>query len=177
MSEKTRALPYLIAIAALTFLSPVDAGEIAATAPRINYMTLTPTGITNSLGNPIYSLNLYANGQLIASYPSVAGRARTQNRNRHRGGTEAPLPDGEYKVARNVVPGTIVEAGRVFLPIYPRFTTGRASLGIHYDPSYEKRNGEDGTSGCIGLTNERDLYGVLNYVRTYPPAFLQVDIQ
>ncbi|MHC5720642.1 MAG: L,D-transpeptidase, partial [Nostoc sp.] len=64
-----------------------------------NYMTLTPTGEKNLLGNPLYELNLFANGQLIGKYRSVSGRAYTQTRDRNRSGTEAPLPDGIYKVA------------------------------------------------------------------------------
>ncbi|WP_375453021.1 hypothetical protein [uncultured Nostoc sp.] len=45
-----------------------------------NYMTLTPTGEANSLGNPLYELNLFANGQLIGKYISVSGRAYTQTK-------------------------------------------------------------------------------------------------
>ncbi|CCI05967.1 hypothetical protein MICAD_1440022 [Microcystis aeruginosa PCC 7941] len=47
----------------------------------------------------------------------------------------------------------------------------------HYDPSFEKPNGEDGTSWCIALTNRADLDQVLNYVRTYRPQYLEVNIQ
>lgn len=57
------------------------------------------------------------------------------------------------------------------------FQTGRSALGIHYDPSFEKKNGEDGTSGCIALKNKSELNKVLNYVRTYRPKYLQVNIQ
>ncbi|OKH22787.1 hypothetical protein NIES593_11735 [Hydrococcus rivularis NIES-593] len=142
-----------------------------------SYMTLTPTGLTNTLGNPLYELRLYANGQLRGTYTTVSGRAYTQNRNRHQAGTEAPLPDGIYKVAKTSVAGTIAEAGDRFLAIQPLFRTGRSALGIHYDPSFEKNNGEDGTSGCIALTNRRDLDLVLNYVRTYQPQYLEVNIQ
>jgi hypothetical protein len=142
-----------------------------------SYMTLTPTGQTNALGNPIYELRLYVNGNSVGTYNTVAGRAYTQNRNRHQAGTEAPLPDGRYQVARTSVAGTIPEAGHRFLAIQPSFRTGRSALGIHYDPSFEKNNGEDGTSGCIGLTNRLELDEVLNYVRTYRPQYLEVKIQ
>lgn len=84
-----------------------------------NYMKLIPTGKRNALGNPLYKLYLYANGQEIGAYYTVSGRAHTQNKNRHRAGTEAPLPDGEYKVYRTPIPGTIAEAGDRFLPIQP----------------------------------------------------------
>lgn len=151
--------------------------NLTTAASSASYMTLVPMGLTNTLGNPLYELRLYANGQLVGTYKTVVGRAHTQTRNRHQSGTEAPLPDGTYRVARTTVPGTIVEAGDRFLSIEPLFHTGRSALGIHYDPSYEKRNGEDGTSGCIGLTNRADLDLVLNYVRTYQPQYLQVAIQ
>ncbi len=141
-----------------------------------SYMTLTPTETTNSVGNPIYTLSLYANGELLGTYPTVTGRANTQNRNRHQEGTKAPLPDGRYEVASSVVPGTHAEVGGRFLPIEPLFPTNRSALGIHFDPSFEKSNGEDGTEGCIALVQEQDLDQVLNYVRTYQPQYLEVNI-
>ncbi|TRU22407.1 MAG: L,D-transpeptidase [Microcystis aeruginosa Ma_QC_B_20070730_S2] len=168
---KQLALLFLLCLA-FVVCSP----KTASTTPD-NYMTLTPTALTNKLGNPLYQLSLYGNGQLIAAYMTVAGRAHTQNYNRHQAGTEAPLPDGKYRVAREPVPGTIPEAGDRFLPIQPLFRTRRSALGIHYDPSFEKPNGEDGTSGCIALTNRADLDQVLNYVRTYRPQYLEVNIQ
>ncbi|EAZ92396.1 L,D-transpeptidase [Crocosphaera chwakensis] len=142
-----------------------------------NYMTLTPTQTKNALGNPIYELRLYANGQLIGTYQTVTGRANSQNRNRHQSGTEAPLPDGQYQVASAEVAGTHPEVGGRFLPIEPLFPTQRYALGIHYDPSYQKNNGEDGTEGCIALTNKPDLDQVLEYVYTYQPQYLDVKLQ
>ena len=142
-----------------------------------NYMTLTPTNTHNSLGNPIYELRLYGNGQLIATYETVTGRTNSQSRNRHQAGTEAPLPDGQYQVASAVVPGTHPEVGGRFLPIEPLFPTGRSALGIHYDPSFQKANGEDGTRGCIALTNKQDLDQVLQYVYNYQPQYLEVKLQ
>lgn len=142
-----------------------------------SFMTLTPTGQTNALNNPLYELRLYANGQLVNSFLTVSGRAQTQFRNRHQSGTEAPLPDGRYTVAKSVTPGTIAEAGDRFLPIRPQFKTGRTDLGFHIDPSFEKNNGEDGTSGCIGLISRDNLDNLLSFVRTYRPQFLDVKIQ
>lgn len=141
-----------------------------------SYMTLVPTGQTNVLNNPLYELRLYANGQLVNRFITVSGRTHTQNRNRHQSGTEAPLPNGRYKVSKTVVPGTIVEAGDRFLPIQPLFRTGRTFLGFHVDPSFEKKNGEDGTSGCIGLVSRQDLDQLISFVRTYQPQFLDVKI-
>lgn len=151
--------------------------QLVAKNNRTSYMKLTPTSRTNRLGNPIYFLEFYVNGQLISKYDTVAGRSHTQNKDRHKSGTEAPLPDGRYTVAKTPVPGTIREAGKLFLPVYPSFQTGRSALGVHYDPSYEKNNGEDGTSGCIGLTNQADFNKLLNHVRAYQPQYLTVDIQ
>jgi hypothetical protein len=140
-----------------------------------NYMTLEPTGQTNSFGNPLYNLKLFANGKSI-TYTTVSGRFNTQNRNRNLAGTEAPLPNGRYSVAKHYIAGTHPEVGGRFLSILPQFSTGRSALGIHYDPSYEKSMKDDGTSGCIALTNRSDLDKVLNYIQTYQPKFLNVQI-
>lgn len=144
---------------------------------RANYITLESEGKFNGRGNPIYKLRLYIKGIETRSYDTVSGRTHTQNRNRNKAGTEAPLPDGKYKVARTPIPGTILEAGDLFLPIQPLFWTGRSALGIHYDPSYEKANGEDRTSGCVALTSKKDLNDVLEYVRTFKPKYFEVNIQ
>jgi hypothetical protein len=53
----------------------------------------------------------------------------------------------------------------------------RTALGIHYDPSYNKRNGEDGTSGCIGLTSQDDFNQILSFVETNRPKTLIVNLQ
>lgn len=151
--------------------------NLAINSNQTSYMKLLTSGTTNKLGNPIYILNFYVNGQLIKTYQTVTGRVHTQHRNRHKSGTEAPLPDGRYKVAKTPVPGTIREAGNLFLPIQPLFQTNRSALGIHYDPSFEKDNGEDGTSGCIGLKSQAELNEFLNDVRQYQPRYLTVDIQ
>lgn len=141
-----------------------------------SYMTLTSTGSSNALGNPLYQMNLYANGRLLHTYVAVSGRAHTQKRNRNKSGTQAPLPDGRYSVAKSAVPGTNSEVGGRFLHIQPLFSTGRSALGIHYDPSFEKSNGEDGTEGCIALSKKQELSNLLNYVRTYRPKYLEVNI-
>ena len=71
----------------------------------------------------------------------------------------------------------MVEVGGRFLPVYPRFSTGRTALGIHYDPSYNKGNGEDGTAGCIGLSSRQNFATLLSFVETHKPQLLIVDIQ
>lgn len=141
-----------------------------------NFMTLTPTGQTNTLNNPIYKLSLYADGKLVDSFITVSGRTFTQAKNRHQSGTQAPLPDGKYTVGSSTIPGAIAEAGEHFLPIQATFKTGRSDLGFHVDPSFEKSNGEDGTAGCIGLTTKEDLDKLLSFVDTYKPEFIDVQI-
>ena len=141
-----------------------------------NFMTLTATGQTNTLKNPLYKLRLYADGKLVDSFTTVSGRTFTQTKSRHQSGTEAPLPDGKYTVANSTIPGAIAEAGEHFLPIQATFKTGRSALGFHVDPSFEKSNGEDGTAGCIGLTSTEDLDKLLSFVDTYKPEFLDVKI-
>lgn len=135
-----------------------------------------PEGRKNNLGNPIYKLEAYLNGKQYYSFDAVTGRAFTQNRPRHQSGTEAPLPNGTYSVSSKTIPGSIYEAGETFLPVYPQFQTGRSALGIHYDPSFNKNNGEDGTSGCIGLTEKTHRDQINSFVTQYHPQLLIVDI-
>jgi hypothetical protein len=161
---------------------------LAQTSPDLSISYLPPSCNTclrlikdpadrkNSLGNPIYKLEAYLNGKPYYSFDAVTGRAFTQNRQRHQNGTEAPLPNGNYSVNRNTIPGSIYEAGATFLPVYPQFKTSRTALGIHYDPSFNQNNGEDGTSGCIGLTNKQDRDKINNFASQYHPQLLIVDI-
>ncbi len=145
--------------------------------PCNNCLHLVPSGMTNRQKNPIYLLRVYHQGKLLYTFETVAGRYFTQNRNRHQAGTEAPLPDGNYRISGHSVPGTLAEVGGRFLPVYPQFSTGRSALGIHYDPSYNKSNGEDGTAGCIGLSSRQHFATLLSFVETYKPQLLIVDIQ
>ena len=140
-------------------------------------LKLTPTSKKNAVGNPIYQLDLFVNGKRIKSYETLTGRHDTQQKDRHVSGTEAPLPNGKYLVFHNIVPGTHPEVGGRFLPIEPLFTTGRSALGFHYDPSYEKTNGEDGTAGCIAFTNREQLDNFLTDLNMHKFQSLIVDIQ
>jgi L,D-transpeptidase catalytic domain len=166
----------------LSYRSPslVFAGETKKTTITCNdclRLVQDDTGRTNNLGNPIYKLEAFSNGQKVYSFDAITGRDYTQNRNRHKSGTEAPLPDGNYTIASKIVPGSIPEVGETFIPIYPKFKTGRSALGIHYDPSFNKNNREDGTSGCIALTNKVDRDAINYFVTLYKPQLLIVDIQ
>jgi hypothetical protein len=133
-------------------------------------------GRSNQLGNPIYTLEAYANGKKYRSFKAVTGTAHTQNSDRDRANSAAPLPDGIYKVSPQIVAGNVPEVGRTFVPIYPQFRTTRSELGIHLDPSFNRSNGNDGTSGCIGLIARADRDAFDRYILQYHPHKLIVKI-
>jgi L,D-transpeptidase catalytic domain len=143
-----------------------------------NYLRLVrdPNKGSNSLGNPIYTLEAYVDGRKYKSFKAVSGTATTQNRDRDIANTFAPLPDGMYRVNNGISTSNIPEVGKTFIAIYPQFETDRSDLGIHQDPSYNKRNGHDGTAGCIGLTSEADRDAVNSFVTKYQPRNLIVKI-
>ncbi len=136
----------------------------------------------NRFNNPIYQLTAYRSD--TASYEfkldAVTGRWNTQTRNRYQSNTEAPLPDGSYSVIPTVVRGTIPEVGGTMVPIFPKSGFNprmrRTALGIHWDPSFDKDPKEDGTSGCIGLTNKEDYQHVRDFILKYRPRSLEVKI-
>lgn len=181
----------LIAISMISFLESCSYINEAASAQQqqqITYQNISPCYTclrlipdpqkrTNQLGNPLYLLEVYLDGQVIYTLDAVTGRAYSQQRNRNVAGTEAPLPDGEYRISNRIVSGAISEVGGTFIAVYPRFRTGRSDLGIHYDPSFNQFNGEDGTSGCIGLTNKADRNLINQFVKNYYPQELIVDIE
>jgi hypothetical protein len=136
----------------------------------------------NRFNNPIYKLTAYRSH--TASYEfkldAVTGRGNTQNRNRYQSNTEAPLPDGSYSVIPTVVKGTIAEVGGTMVPIFPKSGFNprmrRTALGIHWDPSFDRDPKEDGTSGCIGMTNRKDYQLVRDFILKYHPRSLEVRI-
>jgi hypothetical protein len=139
-------------------------------------------GSVNRFNNPVYKLTAYRDRTANYSFQfdAVSGRGFTQSRNRYQSNTEAPLPDGSYSIAARVVKGTIAEVGGTMLPIFPKpgfdSRMRRSALGIHWDPSFDKDAKEDGTSGCIGLTNKQHYYQVRNFVLKYRPRSLEVQI-
>jgi L,D-transpeptidase catalytic domain len=149
-----------------------------------NYLFLGNGTVKNRYGNPIYRLHLCAGGKEEKSYEIVTGRSFTQQKNRNQSGTHSPLPNGKYRISSGLTQGMVVEVGRVsglsvsqpFLPISPMFGTGRSALGIHVDPSYNKDPKEDGTSGCIGLTNPADFKSLWSDINQYQIRDLQVAI-
>jgi hypothetical protein len=143
-----------------------------------NYMRLVrePNRGTNELGNPIYTLETYIDGALDRRFKTVSGTTRSQQADRNIGNNHAPLPDGLYAVSNWVSPSNIREVDGTFISIFPQFKTNRTELGIHRDPSFNKSNGYDGTSGCIGMTTDEDRDAINNFVTKYRPHKLLVDI-
>jgi hypothetical protein len=136
----------------------------------------------NRFNNPIYKLTAYQTkkSNYIFQLDAVTGRSFTQHRNRYQSNTEAPLPDGSYSIAARVVAGTIREVGGTMVPIFPKPgfdpQMRRTALGIHWDPSFDKDEKEDGTSGCIGLTKKNDYHRVRDFILKYRPRYLEVKI-
>ena len=149
-----------------------------------NHLFLGNGTTQNKYGNPIYTLHLCIGGKELKSYEIVTGRNFTQQKNRNQSGTHSPLPNGKYRMSNALTQGMVVEVGKVdglsvrqpFLPISPMFSTGRSALGIHVDPSYNRDPQEDGTSGCIGLTNPADFKSLWSDLKRYQIRDLQVAI-
>ncbi len=143
-----------------------------------NYLMLVkdPSKGNNDIGNPIYSLEAYVNGQRHQTFNVVSGTVNTQNVDRNIGNNSAPLPDGLYEVSNQIISGTLPEVGKTFIGIFPKFETGRNSLGIHLDPSFNQSNGYDGTAGCIGMTTATDRDAINEFVTKYRPRNLVVKI-
>jgi hypothetical protein len=143
-----------------------------------NYLKLVRSSNlrTNDIGNPIYKLETYIDGRRARTFNVVSGTANTQSIDRNAGNNFAPLPDGTYEVSDRVIPGMAFEVGETFIGIFPRFTTNRTGLGIHLDRSFNKRNGYDGTAGCIGITTLADRQAIDDFVTKYRPHSLFVSI-
>jgi hypothetical protein len=143
-----------------------------------NYLRLVrdPSRGTNDVGNPIYILEAYVRGEKYQTFTAVSGTARSQNADRNRGENTAPLPDGSYRVSNQIVPGNMYEVGKTFIGIFPKFETGRTSLGIHLDRSFNQRNGFDGTAGCIGIATVAERDAINEFVTKYRPHNLFVKI-
>ncbi|WP_255143066.1 L,D-transpeptidase family protein [Synechococcus sp. EJ6-Ellesmere] len=110
-------------------------------------------------GDPVWQLQLTVPGQKTHSFEAVVGRASRQQADRHRLGSQAPLPAGSYRLTdiSEIRPEDPVELGRVlWIGLEPQFPTARRALGIHHDPS-AGMGPESGTDGCIGLIRGSDL--------------------
>ncbi len=143
-----------------------------------NYLRLVSDASkgTNSIGNPIYTLETYINGRKDREFNVVSGTATTQNIDRNQGNNFAPLPDGLYDVSDRIIPGKTPEVGKTFISIFPKFATNRTELGIHLDRSFNQSNGYDGTAGCIGMTTPTDRDAINEFVTKYRPHNLFVSI-
>jgi hypothetical protein len=153
-------------------------GKLARGEMTGNYLRLVkdPNRSTNSMGNPIYTLETYIDRELDRRFKVVSGTARTQQADRNIGDNYAPLPDGMYEVSNWITLSDIPEVDRTFISITPKFQTSRTELGIHRDPSFNKPNGYDGTAGCIGMTTDEDRDAINNFVTKYRPNKLLVKI-
>jgi hypothetical protein len=131
---------------------------------------------TNEVGNPIYTLEAYVDGQKYQSFNAVSGTVNTQTIDRNIGNNSAPLPDGLYEVSHQIMAGNAPEVGKTFIGIFPKFVTRRSGLGIHLDRSFNQPNGYDGTAGCIGITTAADRDAINEFVTKYQPRNLFVKI-
>ena len=126
-------------------------------------------------GDPVWDLRLEIPGEPVRHFEAVSGRADRQFANRHQMGSEAPLPQGLYRLG-SIEPlglGDPKELGPIWIGIEPQFQTGRRVLGIHLDPS-AGRNWNSGTSGCIGLIRAHDMRTLAELVKRSGTATLVV---
>lgn len=126
-------------------------------------MLLSKSDKVNKFGNSIWLLTL----PNCKSFKAVTGRANTQKLDRNQSGNHSPLPPGSYRVGRtHDTKGLNSELGGTwFIDLEPNFKTSRSQLGIHWDPSYERSKVDDGTAGCLALTNSEDLDGIEAAIR------------
>lgn len=167
-SNKSRANPKKLASASIP--AQLQLGGTYLRLVRLNKET-------NNVGNPIYTLEAYVDGEIYQTFNTVSGTVNTQNIDRNTGNNSAPLPDGLYDVSDRIIPGVMPEVGKTFIGIFPKFETGRSGLGIHLDRSFNQRNGYDGTAGCIGMTTATDRDAINKFVTKYQPRNLVVKIE
>lgn len=129
--------------------------------------------------DPIWTLQLVANGQVVDTLPALTGRFNRQTANRHVAGNKSPLPKGAYSIDRIGIdrgPFYDPELGKGYwVPITPLFNTGRSALGFHQDPSWGKGNGESGTSGCVGLESPEATAKLVDWIKHYNVQTLVVE--
>ncbi|CAK6694977.1 hypothetical protein BBFGKLBO_01752 [Synechococcus sp. CBW1107] len=141
--------------AAIALMAVEDAG--AQTGPALS-LRRSPRTLP-ATGDPVWQLQLTVPGQKTLSFEALVGRASRQEADRHRLGSQAPLPAGRYRLTdiSAIRPEDPVELGRVlWIGLEPQFPTARRALGIHHDPS-AGLGAESGTDGCIGLIRSSDL--------------------
>jgi len=150
------AIPFMLAAAfELAIPSPAPVLTLERTSRRLQHT-----------GDPIWDLQLMIPGEPVRHFDAVSGRADRQAADRHRMGSEAPLPVGRYRLGSIEPLGRTGprELGPIWIGIEPEFPTGRRVLGIHLDPS-AGLNWNSGTGGCIGLIHRHDMVSLAELVR------------
>lgn len=129
--------------------------------------------------DPVWSLQLIQNGKTIEKMPALTGRVDRQSLNRHTSGNKSPLPVGAYyinqaAIERGPFPDPELGSG-YWIPFTPMFKTNRSDLGFHQDPSWGRKNGESGTSGCIGLQSAQQTAKLVDWIKRYNIHWLVVE--
>lgn len=167
----------LVAALFLTLWGQDAIGAAASPGPSLGLRLLEPGRMTllrssrklAGTGDPIWQLRLEIPGDKPRQFEALVGRAARQLGDRHRLGSQAPLPPGSYHVSeivsladeQNVNP----ELGNLFwIGLEPEFPTNRLGLGIHLDPSAGKPQ-NSGTDGCIGLIHPEELMALGELLR------------
>lgn len=176
--------------------TPGSASEPGSARPSIQLknggaLTPSPMKVTSKLvltktnqtvpgtKDPIWSLQLIQNGQVIDKLQALTGRAYRQTADRHTSGNKSPLPIGAYYINQTAIergPFSDPELGSGYwIPFTPMFRTNRSDLGFHQDPSWGRGNGESGTSGCIGLQSAQETAKLVDWIKKYNIHWLVVE--
>jgi hypothetical protein len=135
--------------------------------------------IVEGTKDPVWSLQLVKDGKVIDKIPALTGRASKQSLNRHTSGNKSPLPIGAYYINQTAIergPFSDPELGSGYwIPFTPMFQTNRSDLGFHQDPSWGRKNGESGTSGCIGLQSAKETAKLVEWIKKYNIHWLVVE--
>lgn len=163
-------IPFVIGAAAVGVLAVPS--KIPAPPPVPPEIVVSRTDrVVEGTADPIWSVQLLINGRVVDQLDALSGRASRQGANRHTAGNKSPLPIGPYDIGSSEISGppfTDPELGSGYwIPVFPRFRTGRSALGIHHDPSWGRANGESGTSGCIGLRTPQDTARLTGWIRQH----------
>lgn len=132
-------------------------------APCNDCVYITKTNKLNKQGSPILKAAVYVKGQYQKEFDLLSGRSYTQNLNRNIAGNKSPAPNGEYIIGTKYS-SSLYETGYVFLPMTPLFVTQRSDLGAHVDPSWDKDNGENGTSGCLAFKSLEEFNNFIDII-------------
>ncbi|MBD2577005.1 SH3 domain-containing protein [Oscillatoria sp. FACHB-1406] len=171
------SVPHLQEIMKFLQLLTTTAFTVAIASSSATAAEIIATQTNETIGNglQVYSVRLVDDsGNTVKTVRAVSGRAGQQTPS-NRAGSQTPLPFGVYRFDN---PGSVINVGGEFggawSAITPTFSTERSGLGLHYDPSAFKNNGQAGTAGCLATPTvaERDL--VSNFIRTYRPTQLSV---